>query len=273
MNEHSRTQAVLYEFVKNELPDETRKQLERHLAQCAQCRDELKSLRAALEEIDRATVDWSAKQPSEYWTTFANSVQSRLNNDPKRKHTFIERFTLWVDSLTIFQPRDIAIAGALCAVALCALILGKEFFIKQQPPVPQQAARTSFSSVDSDYVRLHEYFRRSRALLVGLANMKTETDEPVDIGIEREISRKLLHETRMLKQRPLDSRSERLINDMEKIFLKVANAEAYYDPPQVEIIRGGIERVNLLYKIRRAESVFKSPNVMYANYPATKESQ
>jgi hypothetical protein len=75
----------------------------------------------------------------------------------------------------------------------------------------------------------------------------------------------LLDECRSLKRTPLDPRSERLINDMEKIFLKVANSGDENGFPELELIRDGIERENLLYKIRRAEATYRAVPVQFAS--------
>ncbi|TAK54771.1 MAG: hypothetical protein EPO24_12790 [Bacteroidetes bacterium] len=266
MNEHARAKAHLYEFVRNELPEEDRQRIERHIQSCNQCREEASTLSTFFQEVDKATIDWSAQQPEEYWNTFAYSVQARITKEEPAQATAIERFLEWLDSVITFRPRDIAIAGACCILLLAGLVAGKYFLQQEKPPSQQQAARQVVSPVDSEYIRLHEYFRRSRALLVGLANSGLEEGEPADMEAEQTISKSLIHEARQLKQQPLDSRSERLISDMEKILLKLANSEMSENSADLELIRDGIERGNLLYKVRRAEAAYNQPTVMFANY-------
>ena len=263
MNEHTRAQAHLYDFVKEELYEQARTELEKHIASCKECSEEVKSLSIFLQEFDRTTVEWSAQQPTEYWKSFENIIDARIKREEQKPRSIAERFAEWFDGTIAFRPRDIAIAGSVCAVLLIAVIVGKQFFFEQEETTQQQTAEQETPTVDSNCVRLHDYFRKSRALIVGLANSRTQGDETIDIQAERAISRNLLHQARLLKQQPLDSRSERLINDMEKIFLKVANSD---ESPELEIIRGGIERENLLYKIRRAEATYKTSPVMFAKY-------
>jgi hypothetical protein len=79
------------------------------------------------------------------------------------------------------------------------------------------------------------------------------------------MSRNLLHETRLIKKQPLDPRSEVLVGDMERILIKVANSEHGLNSPDLQLIRNGIERQNLLHKIRRAEVVYNPQYMMLAS--------
>ena len=88
--------------------------------------------------------------------------------------------------------------------------------------------------------------------------MKLNENQQVDLSAERKYSRALLQEARYLKNQPMDNRSAKLIGDLEKILIQLANAKDQGDAPDVEIIRGGIHQENLLFKIRVAESVFDS---------------
>ncbi len=266
MNTHAWAQTHLYEFVKKELPDKERHRIEEHIAVCKECKEEVKTFSSVLQGLDSSNVDWSAKQSPEYWNNFAFSVQNKITKEESKRNV-PERFTEWIESIITFRPRDIAIASALCAVVLVVLIAGKEYIFKQveRPTSTQTMAQQATPVVDSEYLQLHDYFRRSRTLLVGLANSKMEDGDPADLQTERSMSKGLLHEARQLKQRRLDSRSERLIGDMEKIFIKVANSENEHNSPELALIRGGIERENLLYKIRRAEAMYQQPHIMFAS--------
>jgi hypothetical protein len=88
--------------------------------------------------------------------------------------------------------------------------------------------------------------------------MKTDPSVPIDVSAEQQLSRSLVHEARYLKPYMPDSRSVKLVNDMEKIFIELANLEATNDRPNVELIRGGIVEENLLFKVRMAEAMFDS---------------
>jgi len=82
-------------------------------------------------------------------------------------------------------------------------------------------------------------------------------DQPADLRTEQRISRELVSEARVLRQEPLDLHSARLISDLEKIQIELANMGPENSSPGVALIRQGIESNNLLFKIRIAESVYQ----------------
>jgi hypothetical protein len=67
-----------------------------------------------------------------------------------------------------------------------------------------------------------------------------------------------VHEARYLRNQPLDARSAELVGDLEKIMIELANLEEEHDLPNVELIRTGIRRENLLFKIRMAENLLEA---------------
>ncbi len=262
---HTTIKNLLYDFVMNELPEKEHKQIEVHLKECQECSREVQGLKLFAEQLRNDATDWSELQTPAYWNRFADSISEQIKQTEKKQPGFVERFGEWLDSFISFRPRDIAFAGAVCSFLVVSLLVGKMYLFnqKENPEKKQVAIQTPV--IDSEYVRLHEYFKKSKALLVGLANTNAEEIEQVDLETERTLSNNLLDECRSLKRTPLDPRSERLINDMEKIFLKVANSGDDNGFPELELIRNGIERENLLYKIRRAEATYRTIPVQFAS--------
>src|SRR5258708_35821753 len=105
---------------------------------------------------------------------------------------------------------------------------------------------------------MHQYFRRSKILLIGLANIHQDQQGEVDLTADRRTSRSLVQEARYLEDQPLDHRSARLIGDLQKILIELANTKGRNGMPEVQILQGGIHRENLLFKIRMAETMFDS---------------
>ncbi|MBI5216562.1 MAG: zf-HC2 domain-containing protein [Ignavibacteriae bacterium] len=265
MMNHATIKNLLYDFVMNELPDAQRNRVEVHLKECQECTGEVETLTLFVEQLRNETIDWSEQQTPAYWNHFADAVAEQIRQEEKERRSFAERFGEWLDSFISFRPRDIAITGAVCALLVVSFVVGRVYFVKEKEAQPQQQLAQQTPVVDSEYVRLHDYFRKSKALLVGLANTNEGEVEQVDLETERTLSNNLLDESRSLKRTALDPRSERLINDMEKIFLKVANGGDNNDFPELELIRNGIERENLLYKIRRAEATYRTVPVQFAS--------
>jgi hypothetical protein len=100
---------------------------------------------------------------------------------------------------------------------------------------------------------MNEYLKKSRVLLVGLSNNRGQGNEWGDLSVERGRSRQLVHEARLLKRQPLDVRSAKLIDDLERIQIELANLDESRAGSDVEPIIAGIRQENLLFKIRMTE--------------------
>ena len=87
--------------------------------------------------------------------------------------------------------------------------------------------------------------------------MKVTQGRPLDLSDEQSLSRQLIHEGRYLRQQPLTTRSVKLIDDLDRVFVELSNAGSRPPVPQFDVIRGGIRRENLLFKVRMAEGSFE----------------
>jgi hypothetical protein len=105
---------------------------------------------------------------------------------------------------------------------------------------------------------MNEYLKKSRVLLVGLSNHRGEGNDREDLSIERGRSRQLVHEARFLKRQPLDVRSAKLVDDLERIQIELANLDENRAASDVEPIIAGIRQENLLFKIRMTEMLMTS---------------
>jgi hypothetical protein len=112
--------------------------------------------------------------------------------------------------------------------------------------------------------RMSQYLRKSKVLLIGIANLETEEGQPVDFSVEQRASRELVREARYLKQRALDPRVDQLVDAMSRILIELANLSDEQQIPNMEIVRSGIYQENLLFRIRMAEAVYDSTHLLYA---------
>ena len=103
-------------------------------------------------------------------------------------------------------------------------------------------------------------------MTIGLRNARDPGDFAVSAELERRISRQLAEESRLLRREPLDPRGSRLVDDLEKIFIGLANTRDEQWTQAVEIVRSGVEEENLLFKIRIAESAYGHARVIPASY-------
>jgi hypothetical protein len=279
MTGHGNIQLMLYEYLRDELTPADHATVEAHLSSCKECSNELTALREMLSLLPQTTAIPSEERTEEFWHSFASSVTAKaLAQKQVRKNPFAELVD-WIEETLLLRPRYAYAVGSSVAVALAALAFwtfttpsqrdfadtgqhGKPLEHRSQPAAIEQ---TVDQQPGIPVQRVNEYFRKSKTLLVGLANMRTDNSEPLDFSTERRVSRDLVREARFLKRQPLDVRSRHLMNDLERILIELENIEEQNDLSNVEIIRGGIHNENLLFKIRMAEAMYDSPQVVYAS--------
>jgi hypothetical protein len=250
VNAHVRDR--LFEYLSGELPAGESAEIEKHLRHCAGCTEDLQTLRKALEVVPRRGAPPSDERDEQFWTSFPSRVQERINAGRKLLPPLFPDAAGRISSFLRFNAAPLlAGSGVLAAVALAFLLLRPA---PQRPPSEGTASSAPVTTQGPDAALLHNYLKRSRVLLIGVSNLRTDGETPIDLGVERTQSRALVHEARDLRKQTLDPRSARVVDDVEKILIELANGDARHDAPDVEIIRSGIRRDNLLFRIRMTEA-------------------
>jgi hypothetical protein len=259
MSSHRRIHQLLYDFVTGGLDSDQRTLVERHVQRCMACKRECAELREALQGLPVES-DPAAHLPPAFWRELLNDVEAQLPAHPPP-----QRVPRWITDWMAFiaVPRRLAITAATTILVLGGIITGM-WLAFQHTPEPKQIVAAPppppSHSAPVFNTRLKDYLRKSKVLLVELNNMPLHEGTPVDLSIERSTSRALLHEARYLEDQPLDRASATLIADLEKIQIALANSREREDIPELRLIRGGIQKENLLFKIRIAETVFTRIN-------------
>ncbi len=252
MSRHTKIRNLLYEFLRDELNPHDREVVEEHLRSCDRCSAQLKDLESALHSLDRSSPNASSNRSEEFWNSFALRVEQRiLSRRAAKRFGALE----YLETFFVFhRPLTFSLGGALVlaflAVGIWNLSIDRE---RRTLPMPGVEAASQSDSVRQEMSR---YFRKSKILLVGLTNMKFPEDRQVDLTVERRASRELVQQARYLRNQPIDARSARLIEEMEKILIELANMKEENNMPNVEIVRAGIHQENLLFKIRMAETLY-----------------
>jgi hypothetical protein len=256
MKPFAHIQHQLYEYIRGELSPIERSTIEAHLAVCSRCRMSYKRMTEAMQTLDRATPQPSDQRPQEFWNSFAARVEERITKAERTKNHIETTFNDGLQWLLGMRWRTaFAIAGGFAAIAVAFLLWqGRPI-----PPTERQTTSTDRVPSGAEQVdkRMTQYLRKSHTLLVGLTNMKASPGTPVDIEAERQVSRLLVNEARILKHQPLDPRSARLVGDLERIFIELANAEPRKRAGDIDIIRNGIRQENLLFKVRMAQARYE----------------
>lgn len=256
MRTHGRIRLRLYDYIQGELPPDDHSEIERHLMVCSRCRSLHEQMAGTLREFDRPATLPSEERSEMFWSTFAGRVEQRVQaaEAPSRNADgTIGSALQWIMGMR--WRTAFAIAGGFAVITVAFLLWQG----RPEPPVSRQAEVLSPGPSTSTRVdmRMTEYLRKSQTLLVGLTNKKPLRGKPVDIDAEREASRSLVKEARFMKRRPLDPRSARLVGDLERIFIEVANSEPGARTGDLEVIRNGIRQENLLFKVRMAQARYE----------------
>lgn len=256
---HSDVQSLLYDFLHDELSDADRTAVEQHLVSCRQCADELAGLQKTLAVLPRPSSQPDDERDEMFWHSLAMNVQRDIRGERKSRTGVFLALVDRIRSFVTLRPAYAYSAGAaLAAIGIAA------FFFRPQLESPIHVAEKEnmyeeariIPTANESQQRISDYFRKSKTLLVGIANLRTEDEPNIDLSNEKSVSRSLVHEARLLQQQPLDGRSARLIRDLEKIMIELANLEETNDLPNVELIRSGIRQENLLFKIRMAAASY-----------------
>lgn len=259
---HSEIQNLLYDYAMNLLNDDDHRNVERHLSSCKSCAESLKELLQVIALLPHPSVQPSDAKDEAFWVSLTDNIEREIRLRDRPKPSFISESYEKLGAFLALRPAyAYAIGGSLAAIVLAVALFKWQLPTIQNvtPQVADVQPRETDSSIalaryNKNQERIGRYFRKSRTLLVGIANMKEYPT--VDLSAERRVSRDLIHEARFIRQQPLNNRTERLVHDLEKILIELANTEEETDLPNVELIRSGIHQENLLFKIRMAEASF-----------------
>jgi len=256
MTRHTRIQRHLYDDITGDLPSDLHAEIEEHLRTCSTCRTARASMLQTLSLIHPPEILPSEERSDEFWQTFASRVEQRLVAKPERATGAGMRVVGDFTSLLGMRWRSAAAIAAAFAV-LAGVVLLVQNRAPETEPTRAAHATAPASTVTQVDQKAARYFRRSQAVLVGLTNKKPESGNRIDLEAEREASHALAFEARILKHQMPDVQSARLVGDLERIFIGVANSSPREGNREIELIRGGIRQENLLFKVRMAQARYE----------------
>ncbi|HXG37906.1 MAG TPA: zf-HC2 domain-containing protein [Bacteroidota bacterium] len=263
---HKRIRLQLYDFVSGTLSEQERIVVQQHVDACATCRQELQSLERTLTVLGRSPGEPGSARSEEFWMELADSVERSIGTVPHPRRWSL-RDALESIGLMVRAHRGYAYAlGAGVAAVLGALLVIPRENPPSLPAVPESISSVGVATAETDTdARMSEFFRRSRTLLVEIANMREDRIASADLGAEQQFSQELIAQTRSLRQEHLGPHAKRLVNDLEKILIEFANLEPAAGRSDVELIRNGIAQENLLFKLRMAEAMFDTAAARFVN--------
>lgn len=252
----------IVEAIYEELTEDIKTEFNAHLASCKGCRAQFEQMRGTVKimnkrkGVDLNEIDWEA-----HW----KSIQSKINSDQKE----IEPAPL----RGIFQFRPYHIPSwAYGIAAVLFIVVG--FYIGRlawfsNPNTGEAIVHDPFVSpntVDSVTTQALEYLGRSKSLLLGVMNANDNGYSEVTFSKQQNVSRQLIQRAIYLKtalDKPGQQQLKQLISDLEIILMQLANIEVKPGIPAVEMVKRGVDKKSILFKINVEEiksAVGESPS-------------
>ncbi len=226
-----------------ELDPSNQQSVDEHLKQCSRCTELFASLQKTLHIMDGRE---HPELPDAYWKQYDDSLQKRMANakpENVRWHSF-GKIPGWV----------LKAVAAFILIGVGVLI-GRYYMtpttqprIVETRPTPATVQRVS---MDPETKR---FLDRSQVLLIGVVNLEPDADGNYseDLSAQKRVSRDLIREASVVKTNlkgPDKRRLNELVSDLELIMLQIANLETENDQPEIEMVKSGVDRKGVLFKI------------------------
>jgi hypothetical protein len=242
-----------------ELSSEDKPVFEKHLEECAKCRQEYEEMSATMETM-------SQRVRPEPEAIFFDGYWSRLAKRMDKENVVRTKKDKWWESLfsrkTGHLPRWAYQAVASIFLVIAGIFLGRMFFTPgpgtDQPVAMAQAVSQPDSQINVSQ-RAFDYIQRSKLIVLAISNFDSQNQDPyaLDLPYQQQVSRELVQEASWLKEE-LSGRSDRrlqeLVSDLEVILLQIANLEEESDISTIELVQDGVKSRGILFKIHLADT-------------------
>jgi hypothetical protein len=229
--------------------------LQTHLADCAACCAALAEMQQALNAVGAPI---RPEMPEHFWEGYWHRLVARMEKDERTASAPASLpARLWMSLRAQWheQPLFIPVArtAGILALLFVGVLVGHYWWPHQETP---QIASSPPAQVQPVQARAEQWLERSKILLIGVANEDFSDPAQSDFSQERQISRSLVTEARALRREISPAANRQLLqlmSQLELILLQIANLEAEHDLSAVELVRDGIARNGLLFKINITE--------------------
>jgi len=241
--------------------------VEQHAQSCLNCKHELEQLQALI------LTPASAPDPGvEFWDGYFEKLEARMASESELAK---------VAPLTVRPLRDRIArlrllpmwslqAAAAVVILITGIWLGRGVFADPSLTAVATAAPTELEN------QALSYLDRTKTVLLGLANFDPLEDDPADLNMERRksLAGGLIQEASFLKKelsRSDQARLSELIGDLEVILLQIANLETEYDIPEIEMVKNGVDRKAIFFKID-VENMLRTSGAHQRETPSNRPS-
>ena len=222
---------------------------ERHLGDCAECREAYACLERVLSALDRAPVpDRDAEYGAEVWRRVEPLLPARRRFEWPR-----------------WDWRWAAAATAMAGLMVAAFYAGRHY--PQLSPARETGA-PAIASGDPQLgervllVAMGEYLERSQMVLTELAN--EEANGKTDISAEQERAADLVSEGRLYRQTAEhtgDTTVAATLDEVDRVLLDVARGPSEIGPGELQTLRQRLKDEGILFKIRVMDSQVRTRQI------------
>jgi hypothetical protein len=224
---------------------EERRELENHIAACADCRRDLERVSALLVAVHLPVPE----PPEHYERDVWRSLQPMLPATSSRWAGW-PGWSKWVAAI------------AMAAVAILAFGIGRWFErsteIGKPDRVRQTASEDSISKTARErvlWMAVGAHLDRAQRVLTELEN--TKASNRIDISAEEEEVQSLLPDNRLYRQTAIqltDVPVATLLDELERLLVDLSHRPPTLTPGELDDIQNQIEPQGLLFKVRIAGS-------------------
>lgn len=247
MSDCQKNQEMMVEALYNELADDSKANFDAHLQSCPDCARQYQQMAETLQIMSQR----EAVEPDEaFWAGYSERLSERLES---------KLDTVLQTKRPIRLPRLTLRVGAVAALLMVGIFLGKWIWTDEQPGrLVSDTEVSTQDQTDTEAVlidnRVQSYLQKSQVLLLALANFDPQTDDAITLNlpIQKRISESLVREASYLKTAlddPAQIRLRELVADLEIILLQIANLENEHDLEAVEMVRKGVDKQGVLFRI------------------------
>jgi hypothetical protein len=219
--------------------------IEQHLQACPECRAEFEQVKALLQEIPAIQVP----EPPEYleqklWLNLRDRLPDPASGTWRR----------------LLAPSRWAIAGVMAVLVIVAFLAGRFWPRAHEGSKPPVLAQMNPQRVV--LVAVGDHLERSQMLLIEIMN--GDSKDPAGLSSQQELARNLLDDNRLYRQsaqRTGDPEVARVLDDLERVLVEIANAPPDLSATNVQEIRRRVQSQDLLFKIHVLGAKISRPEV------------
>jgi len=233
-----------------ELDSHAENQLDLHLDGCAHCRQLLVEFRELVQSAGKPV---RPQLPDHFWEGYWDRLAARMEEETSLSVSVRSRLGHWLATVRVPIPK---VAWGLVLLVIGFVVGHYVWQSEQSPPLADEPSIRRPISSQEIATRKAQFFERSKILLLGIVNEDFSEASPADFDRQRQAALELKSEAREIRAAMAaspDLRLLQLIDQLELIYLQIANLEIEHDLTGVELVREGIDREGLLLKINLEE--------------------